>query len=408
MPTPIAQGLKGIVAGESKITKVDWEKSALYFRGYNVRELIEYSSFEEVFWLLAHGELPKPINREWLSQELKRQRKITNGELRALLDNAFINQPMLALALFVAKRGVLRLPVQTTKELPQRATVLGTELCAAFPTVIANLIHWGCAPPRFRMDPTKNSYHIVQPHSDLSHAANFLWMLNAKLVTKKRPDDTPYELYEGEYPTSFEEKAMDTTLILHADHEFNASTYALRTAASTQADPFHCILVTLGALSGPKHGGANEMAMHIFEDIRKPERAAQWVVDRLINKQERAFGFGHRLYKKRDPRTQILKRLGKELCRRKHLPWYDIAREVEKTTLAILKQRGHEDLPANVDFYSPCVFSALGIPSQYMPLVFAMARIAGWTAHMKEQYEQNTLIRPLSAYMGPAPRPYSK
>lgn len=406
MTAQLAKGLKGIVAGESKITRVDWKNSALYYRGYDIRELVEHSSFEEVFWLLVQGDLPKPQSFAWFRQELKRQRNIMTGEIRALRDNAFINNPMAALAHFVTKRAILRLPPESQKELPRRAIVVAEELCAAFPTVIANLIHWGVAPPRFHDDHNTLGYPVVTPHPDLSHAANFLWMLNAKPVTKKRPDGAPYELFAGEYPAAFEEKALDAALILHADHEFNASTYALRTAAGTQADPFHCILVALGALSGPRHGGANEMAMRIFEDIAKPERAAKWVVDRLVNRQERAFGFGHRLYKKRDPRTQILKKLGRELCRSKKLPWYDIAREVEKTTLAILKQRGHEDLPANVDFYSPCVFAALGIPAQYMPLLFAMARIAGWAAHMKEQYEQNTLIRPLSEYTGPAPRPY--
>lgn len=406
MPDDVAEGLKGVIAGETKITEIDYENGKLRFRGYDIEDLVRYSTFEEVVWLLMKGELPEPKSLEWFSQELKRDRKILTSEhreLRILLDQAYIHQPLLALSAFVNLRGAARHRADK-KYLPIYALEVGTELLGMFPTVIALLIRWRQSPPRYSIpypgespkDPEeleKALRHVyTQPHPELSYAANFLWMLRGE-----------------EYPTKAEAKALDTALILHADHEFNASTYnGVRAAASTGAQPWACIGAALDVLSGPNHGGANEMAMLMFEDIKRPERAAQWVVDHMVNQQGRIFGFGHRLYKSRDPRTVILKDLAQKMCIEKKLPWFAVAQGVEETTLEILRGRGHEDLPPNIDFYSPVVFASLGIPALYMPLLFALGRIAGWPAHMKEQYEHNVLIRPLAKYTGPAPRPYPK
>ena len=389
MSSDIAYGLKGIVAGETKITEVDFENGKLYFRGYDIEELAAHSTFEEVFWLLVTGELPKKHLRTWFRGLLTQDRRIITSErreLNSMLDHAFLHQPLLALANFVTSRGALTPTTRDAKILPQKAMEVGTELCAVFPTVIAHLIRWGQSPPRFANP--KDIY--IQPHPKLSHAANFLWLLRGE-----------------EYPTKAEEKALDIALILHADHEFNASTFnGVRGAASTGATPHACIVAGLGVLSGPNHGGANEMAMRMFEDIKHPDQAAKWIVEYMVNKKQRVFGFGHRLYKHRDPRTEILKPLSKKLCEARGLPWYAIASKVEDITREILTSRGREDLPPNIDFYSPVLFAALGIPAMYMPLIFAMGRIAGWTAHMKEQYEHNMLTRPLAKYTGPASRPY--
>ena len=342
MSSDIAYGLKGIVAGETKITEVDFENGKLYFRGYDIEELAAHSTFEEVFWLLVTGELPKKHLRTWFRGLLTQDRRIITSErreLNSMLDHAFLHQPLLALANFVTSRGALTPTTRDTKILPQKAIEIGTELCAVFPTVIAHLIRWGQSPPRFANP--KDIY--IQPHPKLSHAANFLWLLRGE-----------------EYPTKAEEKALDIALILHADHEFNASTFnGVRGAASTGATPHACIVAGLGVLSGPNHGGANEMAMRMFEDIKHPDHAAKWIVEYIVNKKKRVFGFGRRVYKHRDPRTEILKPLSKKLCEARGLPWYAIASKVEDITREILTSRGREDLPPNIDFYSPFLFSSL-------------------------------------------------
>jgi citrate synthase len=217
----------------------------------------------------------------------------------------------------------------------------------------------------------------VTPNPALPHAADFLWMLHG---TEPDPEDA---------------RALDTMFVLYADHTMNASTFTARIVASTLADMFSAITAAIGTLKGPLHGGANEEAMKSFEEVGKPENAEAYVRDRL-ERHEKIFGFGHAVYKTYDPRAKVLKRLSEAACERAGKPQlHEIAEAIEQTTF---EQKG---LYANVDFYAAAVFHVLGIPTDLMTPVFAAARMAGWTAHVREQYADNKVIRPGSRYVGP-------
>jgi len=218
---------------------------------------------------------------------------------------------------------------------------------------------------------------MLTPNPALPHAADFLWMLH------------------GVEPDPEDARVLDVTFILYADHTMNASTFTARIVASTLADMFSAITAAIGTLKGPLHGGANEEAMKSFEEVGKPENAEAYVRDRL-ERHEKIFGFGHAVYKTYDPRAKILKRLSEEACERAGNPkLHEIAEAIEK---AVFEQKG---LYPNVDFYAAAVFHVLGVPTDLMTPVFAAARMAGWTAHVREQYADNKVIRPGSRYIGP-------
>jgi citrate synthase len=223
----------------------------------------------------------------------------------------------------------------------------------------------------------RTGQEVVPPSTKLPHAANFLYML---LGVEPDPEDAA---------------ALDTTLVLYADHTMNASTFTARIIASTLADMFSAITGAIAALKGPLHGGANEESMKMFEEVAKPENAESYVRDRLERK-EKIFGFGHAVYTTMDPRATVLKRLSKETGERAGQPvWHEIAQAIETTTF---EQKG---LYPNVDFYAASVYHGLGIPTDLMTPIFALARMAGWTAHVREQYADNRVIRPGSEYVGP-------
>ena len=226
----------------------------------------------------------------------------------------------------------------------------------------------------------RTGLEIVAPNPALGHAADFLWMLH------------------GAEPDADDVRVLDTTFVLYADHTMNASTFTARIVASTLADMFSAITAAIGTLKGPLHGGANEEAMKSFEEVGKPENAEAYVRDRL-DRHEKIFGFGHAVYKTYDPRAKVLKRLSQETCERAGNPkLHEIAEAIERATF---EQKG---LYPNVDFYAAAVFHVLGIPTDLMTPVFAAARMAGWTAHVREQYADNKVIRPGSRYVGPADR----
>jgi citrate synthase len=224
---------------------------------------------------------------------------------------------------------------------------------------------------------------IVPPNPKLPHAANFLAMLR------------------GEEPSVEDADVLDTTFTLYADHTMNASTFTARIIASTLADMFSAITGAIAALKGPLHGGANEEAMKMLEEVGSPERAEAYVKDRLERKQK-IMGFGHAVYKTMDPRATVLKRLSREVGERHgDTRWYEISERIEEVVLA------EKGLNPNVDFYAASVYHVLGIPTDLMTPIFAIARMAGWTAHVREQYADNRVIRPGSEYVGPRHQRYA-
>ena len=360
--TQIVRGLEGVVVARSSISFVDGRQGRLIYQGYDIRELAERSSFEEVCFLLWHGRLPDSRELAALKEELVKSRKPPQGVLE-LLKALPPRSPMAVLQTAVAALGLFDPEADdNSREANLRKSV---KLTAQMASVVA------------AFDRLRRGLSVVEPDPELDHAANFLYML-----TGQRPDATSA-------------RAMDVALILHADHEFNASCFAGRVTASTLSDIYSAVAAAVGALKGPLHGGANEQVMRMLMEIGEPGRAAE-VVRAKLAARERIPGFGHRVYKTWDPRALILKRYSEELGRLKgDTRWYEISLAVERAV------RAEKDLYPNVDFYSASVYHTLGIPVDLFTPVFAVSRISGWTAHLLEQYADNRLIRPRAEYSGP-------
>jgi citrate synthase len=356
-------GLEGIIAGRTTICKVDEERGELLYRGYPIEELVESSSFEEVAYLLLMGELPEKLALEEFCNKLKEERDIP-GEIKQVIRCIPpITHPMDVLKIIVGVLGAMDPDASSnTEEANVRKAI---RLVSRFPTVITTY---------YRISLGKEP---VKPDKDLSHAANFLYML------------------KGKEPEDFESRALDTSFILYAEHEFNASTFAARVTASTLSDMHSAVVSAIGALKGPLHGGANERAMEMLLEIGDPEKAEAWVKGALSRK-KRIMGFGHRVYKKEDSRTSFIKKTVKELSEREgEKRWFDIARGVEDV---MAREKG---LHANLDFYSGPAYYLLGIPISLYTPIFAAARVVGWAAHVMEQFACNRLIRPRGEYTGP-------
>ena len=359
--TVVAKGLEGVVVAQSALSYVDGQQGRLIYRGYDIRDLAQYGSFEEVAFLLWNGHLPDARALSSLREELARHRELPS-ELVDMLRALPPRSAMLVLQAAVAALGLF--DPEREEMTPEANRRKAVRLTARLASVVA-------AYHRLR-----RGLEPLAPDPELGHAANFLYMMS------------------GERPDEVSARAMDVTLILHADHEFNASTFAGRVAASTLADLYAATSAAVGALKGPLHGGANEQVMRMLLEIGEPARAAEWVRARLAAK-GRIPGFGHRVYKTWDPRALILKEYARRLSERKgDTRWYEISLEVERTV------RDEKGLYPNVDFYSASLYHALGIPLDLYTPVFAVSRIAGWTAHLLEQYADNRLIRPRADYVG--------
>jgi citrate synthase len=361
-------GLRNVVAGESRISSIDGTRGILAYGGIDIHALAEHSTFEEVVFLLHHGTLPTRDELERLRSELQRQREVPRSLLELLRELPRRAHPMTSLRTLVsalaahdpdadddgvpaARRKALRLVAQTAT------------LVAAIGRV-------------------RDGRGSVPPDPSLSHAANFLFMLT------------------GERPAADAARVMDVALILHADHEFNASTFTARVAASTLADVHAAVTAALATLKGPLHGGANEAVMRMLEEVAEPDRAAAWVREALAGRR-RVMGFGHAVYRTEDPRATVLRRLSKQMAEKAGARrWYEISTRVEA---AVREAKG---LYANVDFFSASLYRVMGIPTDLFTPVFAASRMAGWTAHVLEQVENNKLIRPESEYVGPRDVPY--
>jgi citrate synthase len=363
MSSAYVPGLEGVVAAQTAISMVDGANGRLVYRGYVIADLAEEMSFEEVAHLLWHGRLPSRAELDALTLELAASRSLTPAAAATLNALPTDTDPMDVLRSVVSVQGVEHKLEKPTIPLAIHAT-------ASFPTILATFHR-----RQQRAGP-------IKPRADLGHAANYLYMLNGK-------ESSPELVH-----------ALNTYLVLLADHGMNASTFVARVIASTDSDLASCLVGAIGALKGPAHGGAPSAVMDQLEQIGTAENAEHWM--REARKQKvRFMGFGHRVYRTYDPRAKILK----ELCARLNPKFYELASKVEETALEILHEE-HPERPqaTNVEFYSAGVLQAIGLPKEYFPPTFAVSRVAGWSAHVLEQSGNNRLIRPQSEYIGPEPR----
>lgn len=354
-------GLEGIVATSSSICFIDGNAGVLSYRGYNVETLAENANFEEVIYLLWNGKLPTKQQLETLKQELVAERDLP-AEVTQFLKSVPKSTPMDVLRTAVSMLGLYDdTAPDSSPEANQKKAV---KLMSKVATLVTSF------------DRLRNGKEIVPGDAKLGHAANFLYTL-----TGKRPDDVM-------------EKVFDTALILHADHELNASTFAARVTAATLSDIYSAAVSAIGALKGPLHGGANEAVVHMLLATNSTEEAVNKVKQDLANK-VKVPGFGHRVYRVLDPRAIHLKKLSEELGKRTgNEQLYEKSARVEQT----VKQE--KNLNANVDFYSASAYYSLGIPIDLFTPIFAVSRMSGWTAHILEQYHNNRLIRPRAEYTG--------
>ncbi|MEM0214837.1 MAG: citrate/2-methylcitrate synthase [Archaeoglobaceae archaeon] len=366
----VLDGLKDVIACESKISRIELigDKAILEYRGYDIRDLAKYATYEEVAYLLLYGELPKKYELQDFRIELAERRELPPQIIGLLTHLPQYTHPMVVLRTATSYLGSL----DKAKDLKTREENLekAKNLIAKFPTIVA-YYH------RIRLG--KN---LIPPTLELSHAGNFLYMMN------------------GLEPSKIAEKALDTDLILHAEHELNASTFAARVAASTLADMYACVVAATGTLMGPLHGGAAQEVMKMLREVATPRRAEEYVKKKL-EKGEKLMGFGHRIYKHViDPRAVILRELAMELSKAGNPIWFEISEAIAENAYKYKK------LLPNVDFYSASVYANLGIPDDLFVNIFAMGRISGWLAHIIEQYENNKLIRPRAKYIGEVERKY--
>jgi len=363
--------LKNVVAAESKICFIDGERGVLRYRGYDIQELAEHSTFEETAYLLHYGELPTRAQLERFSDDLRAERALPEGILAVLRELPKESLPMDALRTAVSALAHFDPEAPDDSEEANRRK--SVRLIARFPTILA-------AFHRLR-----EGEEPLSPRGDLSHAANFLYMLSGEV-----PDETSAHVF-------------DVCLILHADHGFNASTFSARVTASTLSDLYSAITSAIGTLKGPLHGGANIRVLRMLQAIGSPERVEEHVRG-MLERGERIWGLGHRVYKTKDPRAYALEKLIVRLAEvRGESPLYQIAREVERVGTELLKEKG---IYPNVDFYSAVVYDMLGIPHDLFTPIFAVSRVAGWTAHVLEQYQDNVLMRPRAQYTVPNRRAY--
>jgi len=366
MPKKSVQ-LSGVVVAESAICSIDAEEGVLMYRGYDIADLAEHSTYEEVACLLLAGELPSSAELDAFKDELSAQD--LPRAVQAVIDgNSHDATPMEMLRTTVSLLSFSD-PAEASIE-PAEERRKGVQLIAQLPTIVA------------RHHRARNGLGPVAPDPSLSHAENFLTMLR------------------GEAPTEEEVRAFDVAMILHAEHELNASTFAARVVAGTRADVHSAIVAAICALKGPTHGGANEAALKYIESFGSVEAVPEGV-RRMLEAKQTLFGFGHPVYVTTDPRAKILRRLTEQFSREAGEPnWYALT---EATERAVHEQKG---LWPNVDLYSGPLYRYLGIPDDLFTPLFECSRVAGQVAHVLEQHENNKIIRPAAEYVGPPRREF--
>lgn len=355
-------GLEGIVAATSSIGDVDGINGILIYQGYNVHDLAEHSTFEEIVYLLWHGRLPKSSELDELRAQLTANMNPPADVLEMMKHLPKDAEPMDVLRTAVSALGLYdKECCDTTREGALRTA---TKLTAQLPVLVA-------AYERIR-----KGQELVQPKKESSIATNFLYMLR------------------GEMPDEREARIFDIALILHADHELNASTFTSRVVSATLADMYGAVTAAIAALAGPLHGGANTEVMRMLLEIDSPDKVEEVISGKLARK-DKIMGFGHRVYKTEDPRATWLRKFSEELGKSKgDTKWFEMSRKVEETIMREKK------LYPNVDFYSASTYYMMGIPLDIFTPIFAVSRISGWTGHILEQYGNNRLIRPRAEYTG--------
>jgi 2-methylcitrate synthase/citrate synthase II len=364
---PYSPGLAGVVAGETEICWVD-PNAGLMYRGYDIHEMAEKASFEEVAYLLLNSELPDLEQLEKFRSAIAKERSLPKQVLEMLRLLPKNTHPMDML-----RTGVSML-APFDPELNDHSHDANVRKSIRLIAKVSTLITDG-----YRIQKGKDP---LPEREDLTLAGNLFYKLS------------------GEVPPTWKIRMMDTIFILYADHEFNASTFAARVTAATLADIYAAVTSACGTLKGPLHGGANEESMKMLDEIKTPDRAEKWMMDALARK-AKIMGFGHRVYKKGDSRVPIMREIARDLGERVgKKEWVPICENLEAT----MEREKH--LCANVDLYAAPVFTMLGFPPELNTPIFAASRVAGWCAHVVEQQDNNRLIRPRSLYTGPAARPY--
>lgn len=360
-------GLEGIIVGDTAISTVGKEGVGLTYRGYDIHDLANQSTFEEVAYLLIYGELPTIAQLQAYRDKLIKLRRLPN-ELKHLLEAI----PGSAHPMEVLRTGVSMLGTLESESAQYTGHAIADRLIACTPSMLLYWYQFHCN--NVRIEPGNSEEQTI--------AGYFLQMLHGK-----KPEDDL-------------RRCMDVSLILYAEHEFNASTFAARVTASTESDFYSAIVSAIGTLRGALHGGANEEAMRLISSFKTPEQAEQGVKEMLANK-EKIMGFGHRVYKKSDPRSDIIKVWSEKLSKHARDGYlYAVSESIEKVMW------DEKKLFPNLDFYSATAYHFCGIPTPLFTPVFVMSRLSGWSAHIFEQRANNRLIRPEANYIGPAPRAY--
>jgi 2-methylcitrate synthase len=363
---PSKAGLEDVVAAASAICYLDGERGVLAYRGYDIHDLATQATFEEVCYLLWHGRLPNRAELGELQSQFAAARALPEGILRLMRtlppDNAMDTLRTLVSALS-------HYDPDAADSSPEGRYRTSVRLTAQLGTVVATAGRLAAGGG------------LIAPDPVLSHAANFLYMLT------------------GDRPGALAAKALDIALVLHADHEFNASTFVARVSAATLTDVHSAVTGAIGALKGPLHGGANTDVMHMLLELG-PDASDQKIDDTIrarLARKEKIPGFGHRVYRTEDPRATHLRRMSQELGQKTgNLKWFQMSQRIEQLV------KSEKGLNPNVDFYSATTYYAIGIPTELFTPVFAVSRVSGWTAHVLEQYANNRLIRPRAEYIGPA------
>jgi 2-methylcitrate synthase len=370
MSSEFKAGLEDVVVSTSEICFIDGREGRLLYRGFDVNDLVEHSTFEEVVYLLWHGALP---TRKELETHTRALAATATRRLPAKVIDMLRLLPRRTTPMEVLRTGVSALsafdpePADNSREASLRKSL---RLTAQIPTLVAA---W---------ERIRRGKPLIAPNPRLNLAANFLTMLT------------------GKTPSPLAVKTFDVALILHADHEFNASTFAARVTATTLSDMHSAITSAIGALKGPLHGGANEQVMLMVEKIKSPAKAEAWIRKALADK-ARVMGFGHRVYRVEDPRAKHLRRLATELGQQAgNTAYVDILNTVVRV---VGEEKG---IFPNVDLYSGAAYTIMGLPTDQFTPVFAMSRVAGWSAHVLEQHANNRLIRPRAEYTGPTHATY--
>lgn len=367
----VRPGLEDVPVAESAVSFIDGKRARLEYRGIAVETLAKESTFEETAWLLMKGDLPSQKQLADFDAELRHHRRLKFRLVDMIKGMPENGHPMAAVQSAVAALSLFY-PARDVKSEASNWSA-AVRILAKLPTIVAAFHR------------SRNGDEPLQPRDDLDFAANLYWLLFEKI------------------PSPATRRIIDACLILHAEHSMNASTFTCRVAGSSLPDPYMAIASAIGSLAGPLHGGANEEVPAMLDEIGAPQNAGAWLEDAIQTK-KKIMGFGHRVYKVKDPRATVIQELAEHLFVETGRPvMYDTALELERVAVALLGTKG---IYPNVDYYSGLIYTTLGIPTDLFTPVFAIARSAGWLAHWLEQMKNNRIYRPEQVYIGKRDQPY--